>query len=428
MSRRSACLSLAHDVNLESSSLQETVRSMCWPERALKWHDSKVSHGLGCGFVTTDMYADFSESTQHDLPPPLCLHSGSTFSPTTSLEICCSFASPAIETRAEAAELLLKRLQQHFQDISDVPFSDAKVLLISRAAQLPLMQLPNGLVGLGISAQSLNNEDGLDRAIALMEKAGMFLIHNPISSEDVATLLQLVRERVQDAEAALRLESKDIGCGDLSYAEICGRGKLRWDLLLHALGERVGSERVNSDQKYEVLERIATCGAWVPMMHAMLGEYKWQASVICSRAGAPAGKWHIDGGHGRYVFDGESGKVYAICVFIPLVDLEAPVELADGSVQHGFGCTAFWPGSHRYAECAHLGKGAAEHLRAVISGAPMQAGAALIYDYRTVHCATPNDAFHKNNDGERPILQLTYSFHAYDDVGRNYGYYQLFCD
>jgi hypothetical protein len=81
----------------------------------------------------------------------------------------------------------------------------------------------------------------------------------------------------------------------------------------------------------------------------------------------------------------------------------------------------------------------------------MQAGDALCYDYRLVHGAAPNDsvamlppastrgttrsrapldAHHEDPPsilpGERPILQLVYTVKGYDEIGSNYGYFELF--
>ena len=69
-------------------------------------------------------------------------------------------------------------------------------------------------------------------------------------------------------------------------------------------------------------------------------------------------------------------------------------------------------------------------------GAPLGAGGALLYDYRTVHCGSPNEgggdeaaatgeAAELGEAGLRPILQLTYCRRGYRDRVRNYGYEQL---
>lgn len=78
-------------------------------------------------------------------------------------------------------------------------------------------------------------------------------------------------------------------------------------------------------------------------------------------------------------------------------------------------------------QASSLGSVAAQ-AGACVSGAPMRAGDALGYDYRTVHCATPNDAEELGADAERPILQLTYSKRGYDPSDGNYGSERLFSD
>ena len=176
-----------------------------------------------------------------------------------------------------------------------------------------------------------------------------------------------------------------------------------------------------------------------------------------------------DGGHPKYnIFEGESGTPLAVCVFVPLVDLCLPqpldISMIDNkhastspfenpktaAVTHGRGCTAFWPGSHRHPEARfkYLSKWSAQtfsmrvvvcillqassmgsvaaQVGACVSGAPMRAGDALGYDYRVVHCATPNDAEGLGADGERPVLQLTYSKLGYDPSDGNYGSECLF--
>ena len=193
-------------------------------------------------------------------------------------------------------------------------------------------------------------------------------------------------------------------------------------------------------------------GPWVEVMRAALGgtdAYTCQAGAIVSRPGARCGKWHTDGGHPKYnIFEeGESGTPLAVCVFIPLVDLDLPQQSAASATKqagssskvavaaaaaaaaaemmHGRGCTAFWPGSHRHPEASSLGSVAAQ-AGACVSGAPMRAGDALGYDYRTVHCATPNDAAGLGAGGERPVLQLTYSKPGYSPSEGNYGSERLF--
>ena len=123
---------------------------------------------------------------------------------------------------------------------------------------------------------------------------------------------------------------------------------------------------------------------------------------------------------------------------------------------HDRGCTAFWPGSHRYAECAGLGALAANYLCAVVPVAPLQPGDAIVYDTRAVHSDSPNDAYDGRSNrrsgqsmgsddgggcsssdgeelgvdgdaGEMLQLQITYFPHG-NTVGKSYGLYELFSD
>ena len=115
----------------------------------------------------------------------------------------------------------------------------------------------------------------------------------------------------------------------------------------------------------------------------------------------------------------------------------------------------------------HMVRSQAARVGAVVPGAPLAAGGALLYDYRLVHAGSPNEGRcaeggeggaegggvegsaeggvegggveggveggeegggEGGEGGERPILQLTYSRGGYRDRFRNYGFEQLFCD
>jgi hypothetical protein len=78
------------------------------------------------------------------------------------------------------------------------------------------------------------------------------------------------------------------------------------------------------------------------------------------------------------------------------------------------------------ARCGQLGAKAQAHLHACIPGAPLRAGAAIVYDVRLVHTGSPNDATDWPGDaGERPIVQITYSSrHVRKE--NEYGLEQLF--
>lgn len=425
----SACLSFLPPLQqdcISSDFVEAAVRLIQWPERSLVWHDAKAFHGIGCGFISKDMYSDFSDSDQ-DLPAWMVMLPDADLDiNSASLEVCCSLQSFEGEGPFALAELLLERVRDHFVVHNPALIIAARVSVISTAKRLPLRALPLGLASLHVPADTIFKSDGVSSAEELLNSAGMLVVPDALGHEEIAGLRKLVAKCVQSVEAQLAIEGLEIGSGEIHFTEVSSRGAQRWDLSMYAGGEQVVA-MTESDN--ELLVQIATYGSWVPIIRAVLGEeHTWQASVICSRPGAPAGRWHADGGHSCFVFDGESGDAHALCVFVPLVPLDPPTRTPCGSIKHGRGCTVFWPGSHRYRECPHLGAAAAERMHAVVVGAPLNVGSALMYDYRTVHCASPNDA-HESLDNERPILQLTYCRKGYEKhLRENYGYTQLFCD
>jgi len=423
--RLSLCLSLsmAGDPNACIDELDAQVRQVQWSERDLVWHDITAPAELDCGFASLDMYTEFSESEQPDLPPWMLLPGGKSSS---DLEACCSLESPEEEQRSCLASLLLDKLRHHFSRLSERRLGGARVHVVSDARCLPLLRLPS-LLELDVPKDVCLQPCGLEKASALLDWAGLFVVSDALPAEDASVLRQLTDVCISQAETQLLSKGREIGSGEVSFAEIGSRGKQRWDLLLHVGGRRVGFDPAAAgEQLWAVLERVAEGGPWSAAVRSALGDAcRWQASVICSRPGAPAGRWHADGGHSAFSFDGESGAASAICVFVPLVPLEPPTLGVGGEgVRHGRGCTAFWPGSHRHRACAHLGSAAASRLRVVLPGAPLKAGAALIYDYRLVHCASPNDA--EADSGERPILQLTYFVGSGDGISQNYGHELLY--
>jgi len=402
--RLSACLGFSSPSEFEE--VKSIVFDFVWPEKDLQWLDGKNLTGIvGCGFQSADAYEEFTQSTQH-FPDWAGTAGKLTHLFTCSFEHTLQKGDDSAGKEA-LADAFLEWLRPFLPEACG-----ARVLLITKCPRPPI-QTYESIVDLAVEPADITSVF-YDRGIAVMP--------NELSYEDVSTLQNLAKSRIALLDAQLKKE----GCEDqvasskMRFAEICSRGRFRWDMLLHADGESVGGV---DDPQFEsdFLTRICTESAWIPAVSTLLGEnYTWQVSLIVSRPGAPAGGWHADGGHSRYNFSGSSALIpYALCVFIPVVDLVAP-ERVDGKIVHGSGCTAFWPGSHRYPACLHMGSAAASTLEAVIPGAPLQAGSALMYDYRLVHAGSPNDG------EERPILQITYCRNGYVDREKNYGYEQLF--
>jgi len=423
--RSSACIALAEEVGVTGALLEKAVRQVQWPERRLEWQHSKTLTGIPCAFAANDLFPESSRSNQKMLP---WLWLGGTAAPMDerggSLLICVSADRCEDEDDERFAMLLTERLKTHFETAEERPLRGAKVVLVSTANRIPFLPLPQGLASLHVSKQDITVNTGCN----LLDEAGMFVIPSVLKAEEVATLHSLVIDRIQDAEQALQAEGEDIGSGDFQYREIVQRGKHRWDMSLYKHNEAIGPGDAANDHRLDVLKRIGGSAIWLPILETLLGEVKWEAGCVCSRPGASGQGWHADASPSKHSFGGETGVAPGVCVFIPLVPLRQPTFGADGEVKHGFGCTAFWPGSHRYRECAFLGAAAARHLEAAVLGAPLDAGDALVYDMRVVHSGSPNDAFHLTGiEGYRPILQLSY-FPQRSRMENELGYYQLYCD
>jgi len=96
------------------------------------------------------------------------------------------------------------------------------------------------------------------------------------------------------------------------------RGAQRFDLLLD----------LGTADAAAVME-AAREAAWAPVVRRILGDdAAVQVSVVYSRPGAGEQEWHSDGPHVGAVagWDGEgAAPPYALCVFVPLVNLNATV-------------------------------------------------------------------------------------------------------
>jgi len=148
------------------------------------------------------------------------------------------------------------------------------------------------------------------------------------------------------------------------------------------------------------------------LLERELEELQVSVSVVYSRPGSPGQEWHADGPHvgqtaGWTPEDGNEDPPYAICVFLPLIDLNP---------ERGF--TQFWPGTHAYDGL--LGFGGVGPLVGAAVDATVDAGSAVLYDYRLMHRGMPN-----RSQEERPILQFIYNHKDYTET-RNYGQRHLY--
>jgi len=217
-----------------------------------------------------------------------------------------------------------------------------------------------------------------------------------LDSVDLSRLDELKRaadNRILAFEEALERKYAHLvgGTASLAFAEVGSRGDHRFDLLL--------------DPAESCVE--GTDASWLPAVVKLLGPTHNRAvSVVYSDPGAPNQAWHADGQHlghdAGWSPDGAPCPPYAICAFIPLVDLNADV-----------GFTQFWPGSH--AQSQLLGFGEACIALGQNADGVVRRGDAVLYDYRTLHRGMKNVS-----SSRRPVLQFLYSVPSYREV-RNYG-------
>lgn len=281
-------------------------------------------------------------------------------------------------------------------------------------------------------------------AADLVRAAGLAVCAEALDSRTVERALLAVNRRIAKAERALRetRPSLNVGADVFAFREMGSRGGERFDLLFPVPGRddvdthnavltpySPYSEDLDRQDEEDAafVRELAMTAPWTrTLVEPLLGSndprsgrsrgaevWRCDVSVVYSRPGAAHQDWHCDGRHlagaARADFDGDGlAPPYALCVFCPLVDLNADV-----------GFTQFWAGSHRGAELIGFG-GAAEVLRGTVDGI-VQAGGAVAYDYRTMHRGMAN----VSAGTTRPVLQFLYAESNYRET-KNYGAESLF--
>ena len=267
-------------------------------------------------------------------------------------------------------------------------------------------------------------------AADLVRAAGLAVAAEALDARAVERALLAVNRRIAKAERALRemRPSVNVGADVFAFREMGSRGGERFDLLFpkgrDPADRTDDADREDEDEDAAFVRELAMTAPWTrTLVEPLLGSndagsgggasWRCDVSVVYSRPGAANQDWHCDGRHlagaARADFDGDGlAPPYAICVFCPLVDLNADV-----------GFTQFWAGSHRGAELIGFG-GAAEVLRGTVDGI-VQAGGAVAYDYRTMHRGMAN----VSAGTTRPVLQFLYAESNYRET-KNYGAESLF--
>jgi hypothetical protein len=241
----------------------------------------------------------------------------------------------------------------------------------------------------------LRPADGYDRLrvhnieSALMCTWGVFLQKQMVPWEVIHQLHDLACETIRNVETELARHQPQlqIGHDNFWFIEIASRGKERFDLRL------LENAQIKAIVDNYVMKQFET----FLQDYLETTEIHYDLSIVYSRPGAEHQGWHADGDHVL-----GDNKPYAICLFLPLVDLDQQV-----------GFTQYWPATHLHHDLLGFGK-VAEFCQAVFDGT-CNVGDGIWYDYRTMHRGMPNFS-----DRLRPVLQIIFKQKWYVERA-NYG-------
>jgi len=247
------------------------------------------------------------------------------------------------------------------------------------------------------------NINDVEHTHMVLQNAGMAISQTPVIDSNV---LEKCREavdgRITKFESAMAEKHPEIDLGKdaFKFKEVASRSIERFDLCFEL-------------EEGGIIADLAESGPWMALVKDMLGNsIHWAASVVYSKPGATDQDWHADGPHiGKIANrDGtqKADNAYSLCIFLPTIDL---------SIETGF--TQFWPGTHHYDVLGLGGCASKECLDTAVDGI-VEAGRAVMYDYRTVHRGIGN-----SSDLVRPVLQFLYFKDCYEET-YNYGDVLLF--
>lgn len=237
-----------------------------------------------------------------------------------------------------------------------------------------------------------------------LKEFGIFVQEGILSQEQVHEIRSIVDQAINEVENLLRTHRPEIEIGKDSFLfkEIASRNLQRFDLRLDSIASDFVTKCVMENP---TVKSILT---------RSLGNYDdidYDVSAVYSKPGACVQGWHADGDHqkgGKFAgwsndgWKNELSDPFAICVFIPLIDLNESV-----------GFTQFWPKSHWTKDLA--GFGPIAMLTNTTFDAMGAAGDAIFYDYRLMHRGMPN-----NSKLMRPVLQVVVKKKWYVEKA-NYG-------
>jgi len=294
------------------------------------------------------------------------------------------------------SEAIVEAVQKALNEYNGSYFVE---LWASAPAPLPLRPPSTGYDMLGNITDELWDE----KAPQLMREYGLVQQTNILNEGEVAELRQMVDGAIANVEALLAKHRPEINVGKdpFIFKEIASRNLERFDLRIPGATEYV--------------KRCILVNAKVQsLLRQSLGEPEevdFDVGVVYSRPGAINQRWHADGNHQKGAKDAgvedrgwehTLADAYALCLFIPLIDLDREV-----------GYTQFWPGSHRHRDLVGFGP-VAELTNATYEGIS-KAGGGVWYDYRLLHRGLSNAS-----KIVRPVVQVIFKKKWYVEK-ENYG-------
>ena len=312
--RVSMCISCTP---LESTyeNVEAAVLAVTWPERHLRWH---ASRRVVVDTSNASWVAEFTAS--------LLAHGGDEST------LCARIASLTEEGLVADVELV-----------------------VSAPCHIPFISLTPEQVTVDFDRMTTTATG--EPAKDFFLRCGVVTSQNALLDENLIAALRACSERrIAEVEGAIAAHYPGIHLGSdrFAFLEMGSRGAHRFDLLFD-----------DADPDDALLFHVAKTAPWVTLMNHILPppqsltfapttpsltssvsreetqpEVGWRCavSVVYSRPGAGEQEWHADGKHlgPEADFSGNGAAApYAVCVFVPLVDLN-----------HILGFTQMWMGSH----------------------------------------------------------------------------------
>jgi uncharacterized RmlC-like cupin family protein len=217
-----------------------------------------------------------------------------------------------------------ERIKETLQDVLDAT-GEARMLEVEEWVTcpccLPLVEVDTGTLNTRLHLGALGTDDERTMACEVLLEEGVCVLSAALPRTLAEELRVTTKGLIELADTALRAKGIDVGTQAFTFADISSRGNFRFDLKFDTSGG-------DGAASCAAANRLLEDGPWVPLVLQLLGataqEVVRRADLIYSRPGSPHQEWHSDGPHyGPGADERGLGEPppYAICVFVPLIDL-----------------------------------------------------------------------------------------------------------